>query len=123
MDTITWQATYNDNAVLKQFTGKRVNRYEDIERVNLKFFDLMKDNKVFLRIHFDDPRKRLIYRRRAVMGQGGVVKVYFLAGWQMTVGKENLQVINYVDEDGLIFSSSGWKEPYGKPELYQYEMK
>jgi len=39
------------------------------------------------------------------------------------VGKENIQMINYIDEEnGMIFSSSGWQEPYGKPELYNYEM-
>ena len=98
------------------------NKYPDIDRDNLLFFDIIDHTKSFIvRVHFDDARKRLIYRRRTQQtGNNPEDKnVILLAGWQMNVGSENVQVINYITEDNKVFMSSGWTEPFGPPKLFR----
>lgn len=51
-------------------------------------------------IHFDDPRKRPIYVRRIEMPTGArpYKVVCHIIGWQMNIGGENIQSIQYVFE-------------------------
>jgi len=56
-----------------------------------------------IQIHFDDPRKRLIYVRRTEMHSTLPHPIIcHLVGWQMKVGGENIQCINYVFETVIV---------------------
>lgn len=124
---IQWVAVYNDDTVLPQYMyywiGTRENKYKDIDRSKLLFFDLfdMEQKKILIRVHFDDPRKRLIYRRRKKQRQGGGEQVVWLAGWQMTVKGENVQMLSCLNEAGETIITGGWREPFSFPPPYSFE--
>jgi len=122
-----WRAIYKDDTPshpsrLYQYEQGYENKYPDIDRNNLLFFDIIDHTQSpIVRIHFDDARKRLIYRRRTQQtGNNPEDKnVILLAGWHMKFGSENIQVINYITEDNRVFMSSGWTEPFGPPKLFR----
>ncbi|KKN28238.1 hypothetical protein LCGC14_0856480 [marine sediment metagenome] len=109
MPELTWVAVYNDGTVLPQRNGDgSENRYGDIDRSNLVEFHLYERNgngRGRLRYAlYLDPGQRLIWRRRVVMradSEGKTISevAFHLAGWQMTVGKQNVQSIAYVPEE------------------------
>ena len=108
---IKWKAVYLDGKSLNQYNeDKSVNKYTDIDRTILKFFELYDRDKLILRVHLDEG-KRLIYRRRVALSMDGkITEVIYLVGWQKTIGKENVQSISYIFEDGHIEIAGAWKE-------------
>ena len=96
MAEIKWRARYSDGSSLDQ--GK--NQYEKIDRTRLNAFEILKDDKLILRVWLDDDRrKKLVYRRRVQTDFDGNIKnVVYLVGWHMKVGNESIQSINYVIE-------------------------
>lgn len=106
---ITWKAIYSDGKSLNQYNEGTVNKYTDIDRDKLKFFEIYDGDKLILRIHLEEG-KRLIFRKRVAQTLTGKKEVVYLAGWQKTVGKENIQSISYIFEDGHIEMSGQWKE-------------
>ena len=110
---LIWKAIYTEGCLNQYNEDGSVNKYTDIDRTILKFFELYRENKLILRIHLGD-EKRLIYRRRVtigLIGESGKIKdVVYLCGWQKTVGGENVQSISYIFEDGHIESGGAWNE-------------
>jgi hypothetical protein len=98
---IQWLAHYSDGTNLQQFERERENKYTDIDRAKLTAFALTHYGVPILMIHFDRPGQRLIYRRRVFVRPGEEPEVYVLAGWQMTIGGENVQSICVVNEAGV----------------------
>ncbi len=107
---ITWKAVYPEGCLNQYNEDGSVNKYTDIDRTMLKYFELYKEDKLILRVHLGDG-KRLIYRRRVALGLDGKIKgVVYLLGWQKTVSGENIQSICYVFEDGHIEMAGAWDE-------------
>ena len=112
-----WKAIYKDGSELNQYENGAERTYGIIDKEQLEFFDLLDANgKIVLRLHLFEGR-RLIYRRRVLLRQQtGHQDIVYLIGWQKTVHGENIQSINYVHENGTIFTSGAWNdlpEPYG----------
>lgn len=106
---ITWKAIYSKGKSLKQYNGK-TNKYTDIDRDLLKFFEVYNQDKLILRLHLDKS-KRLIYRKRVEQNvMTGKKSSIYLVGWQSTIKGENIQSINYIFEDGHIESAGAWDE-------------
>ena len=107
---IMWKAVYPEGCLNQYNEDGSVNKYIDIDRTILKFFEIYKDKKLILRVHLEEG-KRLIYRRRVSLSlQGSITEVVYLVGWQKTVGNENVQSICYVFEDGHIEMAGAWNE-------------
>ena len=96
-----WKAIYSDGSFLPLFDGEKENKYPDIDRNRLLFFELYLDSKLVIRIHLLDGR-RLVFRRRVFKQLNGSEQAVYLVGWQSTVNGVNVQDIAYVFEDGHI---------------------
>ncbi len=106
---LKWKAVYSDGKSLNQYNEDgSVNKYPDIDRTILKYFELYGEDKLILRIHLEKER-RLIYRRRVAKSLNGKQTVVYFAGWQKTIGNENIQSIAYIFEDGHIEMAGQWK--------------
>ncbi|MCH7561883.1 MAG: hypothetical protein IIC67_11070 [Thaumarchaeota archaeon] len=126
MTELIWKAIYSDGKSLNQYNeDKSVNKYTDIDRNILKFFELYDKDKLILRVHLGDS-KRLIYRRRVSLRmEGTITEVIYLVGWQKTIKGKNIQSINYIFEDGHIELKGAWdeKSPFAySPNLIKEEM-
>ncbi len=107
---LIWKAIYLDGKSLNQYNEGKVNKYTDINRDLLKFFELYDQDKLILRLHLNK-NKRLIFRRRVSLNmQGKITEVIYLVGWQSKIKGENVQSINYIFEDGHIESAGAWDE-------------
>lgn len=123
-DNIYWVARYVDGSYLMQYNAdKSENRYADIKRNLLKEFELWKgfDNpQLLLRVHFDTPDKKLIYRRQTHQSPAKVF-VRYLIGWQMKVRGKNVQSICIYDtRDGSVENIGRWRE-YGENDFVFFE--
>lgn len=104
---ITWVANYKDGSYLCQYERGIANKYTDIDRSRLDKFELLRGDKVFYSLTLHEGQ-RLIYRRRTLMTMGGDLvteqskEVIYLVGYQVTLGGQNLVVLNYIYEDGRI---------------------
>lgn len=102
-----WKAIYNDDTFLNQINsdGSR-NKYTDIERSKLKQFLLYKngDTDPFFVLHIVRPEsQKLIFRLRKTMQlNGAVTREVAIVGWQENVKGNNVQLINFVFEDGHV---------------------
>lgn len=108
---LVWVARYKDGSYHTQYNadGSYLNKYADIVRKELKTFELWTpDEKLILRVHFDSPDKKLIWRRRVFKKSTGEEAFIYLAGWQMKVGGKNVQSINVVFPDFHIEVIDGW---------------
>ena len=110
---ITWTAHYADGTTLPQHEGDKENRYLDIDRSRLVAFSLRKDGQDVLTVHLD-PGMRLIYRRRVFLRLGAdAPTVFYLVGWQKTVGGENVQAISVIAEDsGKVHVIGRWRDDH-----------
>lgn len=102
-----WVAIYKNGEFLEQFdeTSGKENRYEDIRRDELHQFIMWNDytNRSIVRIFFERPGQKLIYRKRTFMDGGGNIKgVVYLCGWHENVNGTSIKNICYVYEDGHI---------------------
>jgi len=103
---IQWKAVYDDNSYLNQ----EGNKYTDIDRSKICFFELYRDNKLVLRLHLDE-NKKLIYRKRVAMSMfTKKTEEVHLVGWQQKVKGENIQSISYIFEDGHIEMAGQFRE-------------
>lgn len=109
---LIWKAIYSDDKSLNQYNEDGTeNKYTDIDRTILEFFEIYRDDKLVLKIHLGDG-KRLICRRRVDLSiqKKKIVRVVYLVGWQKTINGENIQSICYVFEDGHIEMAGAWNE-------------
>ena len=112
-----WIARYNDSSFLAQFPLEGPeSRYVDIDRENLVEFQLLDaDDGHLVFALFLDADQRLIYRRRTFKSyKDGVVtdQVFWLVGWQMTVGERNIQSVAYITEENLILLAGQFREDH-----------
>lgn len=122
---ITWQAVYVDGKTLSQKNEDGTeNKYTDIDRSRLTFFNLYEGTKLIFRLSLEDGR-RLIYRRRvsANLYTGNIKQVVYLVGWQKTINGQNIQDIAYIFEDGHIELAGRWKgeRTFTAPNLIKQE--
>ncbi len=108
---IQWKAVYDDGKELPQVNEDgSENKYPDIDRSKLAFFEIYKEEKLIFRLHFQEGR-RLIYRRRvSVNAMTKETHAIYLVGWQAIVGGRNVQDIAYIFEDGHVELAGQWKE-------------
>lgn len=104
-----WKAIYLDGSSLNQYNEDgSFNKYTDIDRSLMEFFEFYGEKGLILRVHLGD-NKRLIYRRRVTQDAlRGIIGVVYLVGWQKTIGSENVQSICYIFEDGHIEMAGKW---------------
>jgi len=108
---LTWKAVYKNGESLNQYNEDgRANKYTDIDRAILKFFEIYKENKLIFKVHLEEGQK-LIFRRRVAQQvfSGSKISVY-LVGWQKNIKGENVQSIAYIFEDGRIELAGAWNE-------------
>jgi len=116
-----WKAVYKDNTFLLQYDKDKENKYQDINRGNLEYFDIYKGDKLIFRLHLEKG-KRLIYRRRILITAGQGSEAITLVGWQDTIRGINRQAINLIFPDGHIEMLPKWKEGvYSQPVLKDFE--
>lgn len=96
---LSWVAIYKDNTIHPYSAHAfSIDKVDLIKLDKFQIKDLGSDIP-YLQIHFDDPRKRLIYIRRTEnISSLPEPLICHIVGWQMLVGVENIQNINYVFE-------------------------
>jgi hypothetical protein len=105
-----WKAVYSDGSSIVEIdeSGNYLNKYSDIDRSRLSYFELYKSNVLLFRLHLIEGR-RLIYRRRVSKSLvTGTDSVVYLIGWQQTINGKNIQDIAYIFEDGRVELSGKW---------------
>jgi hypothetical protein len=110
-ESIKWKAVYENGTELPRFNEDgSENKYTDINRAKLEFFEIYKGDRLLLRLHLEEGR-RLIYRRRVSKKVStGEEHAVYLVGWQQTVNGKNVQDIAYIFEDEHIELGGKWKE-------------
>lgn len=110
---LTWRANYHDENGrptedgLSQFNSDgSENKYNDIDRLKLSRFDLIKDDKPIYSVYLH-AGQRLVYRRRHFVPlAGGERRLVHVIGWIETVytgkGKRDIYAFNYIFEDGTM---------------------
>jgi len=117
---LSWKAVYKDGSMLPQLRkdGKE-NKYEDIDRDNLEFFELLKGEKLIFKLHLE-PGRRLIVRRRTIGNffDPSVNDVVWLVGWQWNANGRNVQDLAWIFEDGHVELTGRFKNcPLNAPRL------
>lgn len=127
----SWVVRYTDGIVVPQYpqcvapftSTDEENRYVDIDRSRVASFDAVRTEtgEVVLSVYLD-PGARWIWRRRVFLHQvSGRQTVFYLAGWQKTVGGENVQSIAIIEEDtGRIHMIGRWRDDH--PLFYAIEL-
>lgn len=117
----TWRAIYKDNSEHPYDTLSF--NIANIDSAKLDIFQIIDEGSdiPYLSVHMDDPRKRLIYVRRTEKSTRLPYPIIcHLVGWQMKVGNENIQNINYVFETIIVNTKENtqkhiaWIETAGK---------
>ena len=121
---ISWKAVYKDGSILPQLAedGKE-NKYGDIDRDNLEFFELFKGEKLIFRLHLE-PGRRLIVRMRTIGNffDPSVNEVIWLVGWQWNANGRNVQDLAWIHENGLVELTGRYKNcPLNAPILLKQE--
>ena len=109
---IQWLAYYSNGTTLAQYDGEIENKYTDIDRERLVAFALMRDGAPMVMIHFDEPGKRLIYRRRVFLRPGFGPETFYLVGWQLRIQGENVQSICVMSESGAMDVIGSWRDDH-----------
>ena len=100
-----WVVIYKDGSTHPHTKGFDIG-HVDLDKVDKFQIKDVGSDIPLLQVHFDDPRKRLIYVRRVeLMSSLPKPFICHLVGWQMKVGGENIQQIHYVFETVIV----SWK--------------
>lgn len=136
---LVWVARYKDGSIHTQYNGDGSyrDRYADIVRNELSAFELWAvepneqnpeeatPSKLVLRIHFDTPDKKLIYRRKVYKKPDGTEFFVYLAGWQIKTGdSRSVQSLNLVFPDGHVETGSKWDKNnpfWDQPTIHPWE--
>lgn len=110
---IQWRAHYSDGTSFPQYNPEGTeNRYADIDKGRLIAFELEQDDRPIFCMHLD-AGARLIYRRRVFMRPGEGQIVFYLVGWQKTVGGENVQSVAIIPENNPQIHMIGkWRDDH-----------
>ena len=116
-----WVVTYNSGATLSQYEKDKENKYQDIDRDILEFFDIYKNKELIFRLHLEKG-KRLIYRRRVLITAGQGSKAIIIVGFQEKIRGINRQAITLIFPDGHTEMLPKWKEGiYSQPVIKDFE--
>lgn len=110
---VTWNAVYNDGTSLPQHSEDgSVNKYPDIDRSKLEFFELNQNGKLILKLHLEKGQG-LVYRRRTVRNLAtGKDKIIWMVSSQYAHITDPL--VFWAFENGSLECTSGFKdEPFG----------
>jgi len=100
MQSLTWEATYNDGTVV---TEADVETTALVDRDRLAQFKLLNNEGRAVFVSFFSSEKKLIFRRRTFISPDGSVKgVVYLIGWHQNVNGKSVKSICYVYEDGHV---------------------
>lgn len=103
----SWVAIYKDGTTHPYDTNNFDIGHVDLDKLDKFQIKDVGSDVPLLQVHFDDPRKRLIYvRRNEIISGLPSPFICHLVGWQMKVGGENIQQIHYVFET-IIHSWAG----------------
>lgn len=112
-EELTWVARYKDGSYHTQYNedGSYKDRYKDLVRDKLFCFELWKRDKkeLVLRVYFDSPDKKLIWRRRVYKRSDGTQFAIYLVGWQINVRGRNVQSVSVVFPDGHVEVIDRWR--------------
>jgi hypothetical protein len=99
-----WNAIYSDGEVLSRFDSIGNERgYADIDRDRLVAFEVTDRGKVLIKVCFERPTQKLVYRRRNLCNMCGETSaLVVLVGWQEKVDGRSIKVISYIYPDGHI---------------------
>ena len=118
---IHWKAVYDDGTELTQFNEDgSENKYPDIDRRKLAFFELYNKEKLIFRLHLEKGRRLIVRRRVIAKGKlGGKLiptQVIWLVGWQWNANGRNVQDIAFIFDDGHVELLGRWKgSPFDAP--------
>ncbi len=136
---IYWKAIYRDGTVFPQFNEDgSENKYPDINRKELEFFELrMSDgdsDRLLFKLHLEPGRKLIVRRRttgniilsKAVGVGNGILQaplktrnVVWMVGWQWNANGRNVQDIAWVFEDGHVELTGQFKaSPFNVPDSF-----
>ena len=107
---LSWLIRYKNG---KEIKSTKEYTYNDIDRSQLDAFCIFdtKTDLPLITVHFDDSRKKLIYRRRTETptAKRPFLIVCHILGWHMNVKGESVQNINYIYEvqDKVWIESAG----------------
>jgi hypothetical protein len=117
MPNFTFSAIYkNGNKV----TLSETLSYDHLDRKNIEFMEVLKDDQPFLLMKLEDGDK-LIYRKRVQKTMGYEDFVVYLLGWH----RDGFQSINYISQDGTVVQGGKWNENDSwmyAPKLREYEV-
>lgn len=99
-----WMAHYTDGTSLLRYNeDESENGYADIDRLKLESFEASNESGVVVRVCFERPTQKLIYRRRTFVDMvGQPMGVVVLAGWQETIAGTSYKSITYLYPDGHV---------------------
>lgn len=127
-EELMWVARYKDGSLHTQYNvdGSDRDAYEDIVRKELYSFELWtrQSHRLILRVYFDTPDKKLIWRRRVYKRSDGSQMVIYLVGWQMNVKGRNVQSIQVVFPPNYhIETIDRWRsdEYFHRPNVHPHE--
>lgn len=114
---ITWKAIYKDGTELPQHNKDgTVNKYPDIDRSKLEFFELRQGKKLIFKLHLEPGRKLIVRRRTIQTLMGSNKQVVWMVGWQWNANGRNVQDIAWIFDDGHMELTGRFKEmPFGAP--------
>jgi hypothetical protein len=98
---LKWEAVYKDGSV---HTEEELGSSEKVDRSQLREFRLYGQEKtVIFRAFFDNPDRKLIFRRRVLLDMGGRVKdIVYLVGWHQNIEGVSVKSICYIYGDGHV---------------------
>ena len=110
---LKWVAVYSDGTNYPQYNEDgSENSYHAIDRERLSEFHLIRpDGSTHFAVALEKGQ-RLVFRRRYSMDgvTGETNWVLYLCGWQMTVGKKNIQSLNWLFPDQTIINTGKFNE-------------
>ena len=113
-DYLVWVAVYNDGTNFAQFNEDGTeNSYHNIDRTKLTEFHMVRvDNQETVFAMALEPEQRLVFRRRVSMSgdTGEILRIIYLVGWQQTVGRKNVQSLNWILPDLSIVQTGKFRE-------------
>jgi hypothetical protein len=100
MQCLNWTAVYKDGST---HTEAELDSSERIDRSQLKEFRLYNGDRLAFVALFDDPARKLIFRRRVLLDPGGNQQdIVYLVGWHENIKGVSVKSICYIYSDGHV---------------------
>ena len=97
---LNWEAIYKDGSL---HTEENLLTTDEIDRSQLWEFRLLDGDKIIFKAFFDNPKRKLIFRRRVFLdGKGKLKDIVYLVGWHENVKGVSVKSICYIYGDGRV---------------------